>query len=152
VGDTVKESEARSARPGGKRTKKALEKTALDDFVMYKKAYELMEYTYLLLVKLPKVARPTLGAQIEKYTLSVMAQVIEIENYNNRERRYEMLCELDTDLKVLCVLARVANKHYKKQISDKNIEAWCRKLTEIITIAFGWGQKLRGKKDADKAV
>ena len=91
MGDTEKNTVARSARPGGKRTKKALDKTALDDFIMYKRAYELTEYTYLLLVKLPKVARPTLGVQIENYTLSVMAQVIEIENYNNRERRYEML-------------------------------------------------------------
>jgi hypothetical protein len=117
-----------------------------EDSELYKKAYELVIYTYIILPKLPKVARPTLGEQIENRTLSVMRSVIEIGSYHNRERRFEMLAALDADLKVLCVLARVANKHYTKQITAQNREAWLRKLSDIIVIVIGWGQKLSGQK------
>jgi hypothetical protein len=117
-----------------------------EDSELYKKAYELVVYTYIILPKLPKVARPTLGRQIENRTLSVMRSVIEIGSYHNRERRFEMLAALDADLKVLCVLARVANKHHVKQITIQNREAWIRKLSDVIVIVIGWGQKLSGQK------
>jgi len=138
---------ARSARPKGKSTEKL---GSWEDSELYKRAYALVEYTYLLLVKLPKVARPALGTQIETITLSVMRQVIEIGSFHNKDRRFEMLSILDADLKVLCVLARVVNKHYPKQISAQNREAWLKKLTELIVIEIGWAQKLRGQKDIKK--
>jgi hypothetical protein len=120
--------------------------TNWEDSELYKSAYELVGYTYLILPKLPKVARPTLGQQVENRTLSVMRQVIEIGSYHNRDRRFEMLASLDADLKTLCVLIRIANKLYAKQITSQNREAWIRKLTAVIVIVIGWGQRLNGQK------
>jgi hypothetical protein len=126
---------------GRKREAKKL--TNWEDSALYKKAYELVEYTYVLLVKLPKVARPTLGWQIENATLSVMEQVVKIGSFHNRNRRFEMLSQLDADLKVLCVLARVVNKHYPKQVSAQNREAWLGELTDLVVITVGWGKRLK---------
>jgi hypothetical protein len=123
------------------RDKKQIKKWDESDF--YKKAYQLVEYTYILLPKFPKVTRFTLAAQIENRTLAVMRQVIEIGSYHNRQRRFSMLAELDADLRVLCVLARVSNRCYKREITVQNREAWLRKLTELIYITVGWGQRLK---------
>jgi hypothetical protein len=120
------------------------------DMELIKRTESLTEYFYRYIVpKFPKSQRATIGMQMEKLILDILYLAIEIVSYNARNRRHELLLELDLKIKVVCRLVRIARIN-NRAITEQNRDALINKLTELDNITMGWALKLDGKDNKNQ--
>lgn len=110
--------------------------TDLEELKIYKQYVELIHYTLEILEKYPKKERFSLTNEIKNTTMRGMKLIICAQKAFQKQRRMEILHELDVELKFLKVLVRVSYK--KKYINNKNYGAWSRKLSNISNMMGAW--------------
>ena len=108
----------------------------LEALTIYKQYLDMIYYTENILLKYPKSERFALANEIKKATYQGMRKIIEAQKIYNKQKRLEILNELDVELKLIKVMVRVSHK--KKYISDRNYSAWSRKITDNSNLLGGW--------------
>jgi hypothetical protein len=102
---------------------------------LYKTTGWLVDYAYVMLEKFAKKERFGLSIDIKQRTNAVMHKVINVVSYNPFNNREKLLRELSVDVKTLIVLVRVA--YNQRCVSQKNRDAWIRKLVDVDNLAVG---------------
>ena len=113
-----------------------------------KRALELINYTYKLLPKFPKVERHGLCEVLKEGTYKIAQHSSLISSYFERNNREPLLRELYAEIKTMMMFVHVAYVH--GYISSKNLEAWVRKLNDVNTIVAGWLMKMDEARQAAK--
>ena len=108
----------------------------LEDLKIYSKYVDLYSYTYLITEKFPKTEKFSLVTDIKNITYRGLVDIIDAHKEFNRIKRLGYLNNLDSSLKVLKVLVRIAYK--KKYINITNYNAWSRKITDVSNLMYGW--------------
>lgn len=111
----------------------------INELTIYQKYIDLIYYTNKLIIKYPKSERYNLVNEIKNVTYNGMKLIIESQKYKNK--RNNILNELDTNLKYLSVLIRVSYKN--KYINIKNYNAWSYKITVINNLMIGWMKSVK---------
>lgn len=107
-----------------------------EELNIYKQTLELIYYTEEILIKYPKVEKPALVSTIKTTTYDCMKLIIEISKGYNKQKKLNLLNELDSKLKFLKVLIRVSYK--RRYINSNNYSAWSKKLLNIGNLLGGW--------------
>jgi hypothetical protein len=113
-----------------------------------KRALDLINYTYKLLPKFPKVERHGLCEVLKSGTHNIARLSSLIASYFERDNRETLLRELYAEIKTMIKFVHVA--YVQGHISSKNLEAWVRKLNDINSIIVGWLTKIEQTKKAAK--
>ena len=108
----------------------------LEELIIYKQYLEMIYYMEMITIKYPKCEREGLVSVIKEYTYEGMKLIIKINKEYNKNKKIEILNELDVILKMLKVLVRVSYK--RKYINVRNYEAWSRKINLISMSLGGW--------------
>lgn len=108
----------------------------VEDLKIYKQYVELIYYTFEIIEKYPKKERYALSNIIKNTTLEGMKLIIRAQKEFQKQRRVEVLHQLDVQLKYLKVLIRVSHK--KKYINSRNYAAWSKKITNISNMMGAW--------------
>jgi len=103
----------------------------LEKFVLYQKYVDFMHYTYLILVKYPKVERFSLSMDMKNILNNGLLKVIYFQKY--RDKTY--LDELDVYLKTFMTYVRISYK--RKYINLNNYRAFSKKYTSLENIRRG---------------
>jgi hypothetical protein len=113
-------------------------KDLVEDLEIYKQVQWLVSYSTNALVKFPKKEKFRGGVAyvIAEETYGCMRSAIEI---GVRKEKFDSLSDLDIRLKYLKAIVRIA--FTKRYISEKNLEVWITKLTDINNIVVGWRKK-----------
>lgn len=107
----------------------------LEELIIYKQYLEMIYYMEMITIKYPKCEREGLVSVIKKYTYEGMKLIIKINKEFNKNKKIEILNELDVILKMLKVLVRVSYK--RKYITSSNYKAWSKKITNIGNLLGG---------------
>jgi hypothetical protein len=110
-----------------------------------RRVLDLLNYSYKLLPKFPKVERHGLAEVIKQGTNKIARYSSLIASYHERNNRPELLRELYAEIKTTIMFIHVA--YVQGYISPKNLEAWCRKLNDVNIIVVGWLRKVPQKKE-----
>ena len=94
---------------------------------------DMAGYAYIVLRHIPKSERFTLGTEIRETIWEGLKLIIKA-NVSRNKRQY--LYELDSDIKVLLALIRVA--HELRIIPTKKYEVFSEKLVELGKMLGGW--------------
>lgn len=113
-----------------------MNKTDVQELIIYKQYLELIYYTEMITEKYPKVEKLALVTTIKNNTYEGMKKIILAYKYYNKQDKLKSLNELDVDLKMLKVLIRISKK--RKYINSKNYEAWSKKINNIGNMLGGW--------------
>lgn len=116
---------------------------------IYKQTLELIYYTEEILIKYPKVEKTALVSTIKLTTYDSMKLIIEISKCYNKQKKLNLLNELDSKLKFLKVLIRVSYK--RKYINSNNYGAWSKKLLNIGNLLGGWINSVVKSKEVVKS-
>ena len=108
----------------------------LEGLMIYKQYIELIYYTEMITIKFPKNEKLSLVSTVKNNTYEGMKKIIEAQKEYAHSKRIVILNELDTQLKMLKVLIRVAYK--SKYISSKNYSAWSKKIFNISNLLGAW--------------
>ena len=104
-----------------------MNKTDVQDLIIYKQYLELIYYTEMITEKYPKVEKLALVTNIKNNTYEGMKKVILAYKYYDKQDKLKCLNELDVDLKMLKVLIRISKK--RKYINKKITRLGVKKLT-----------------------
>ena len=103
---------------------KEVEKTRI-----YQKYLDFISYIEMITEKYPRVAKLSLVPVIKGNLYEGMKNILIAYKIYDKTDKLRYLNNLDINLKMLKVLARVSYK--KKYISIKNYEAWSRKISNV---------------------
>ena len=103
----------------------------LEKLVLYQKYVDYMHYTYMLLVKYPKVERFSLSMDMKNTLNQGLIKVIYFQKF--QDKKY--LDELDVILKTFITYVRISYK--RKYININNYRAFSKKYTTIENIRRG---------------
>jgi hypothetical protein len=139
-------------KPAKKRLKSPVEPTKPTKNlygILYKETGWLVDYSYALLEKFPKKERFGLSIDVKNRANETLHKVIDIISYNPYNNREKLLRALSVDVKTLIALVRVAYK--QRCISEKNRDAWMRKLVSIDNLAIGIAMWLEKEAEREKS-
>ncbi len=108
----------------------------VEGLVIYKQYLDLIYYTENILLKYPKSERFALANEIKNATYQGMRTIIVAQKTYNKQKRLEILNNLDVELKMIKVMVRISHK--KKYISNGNYAAWSKKITDNANLLGGW--------------
>lgn len=113
--------------------------TMLDNLLIYKKYNDFIYYVYILLDKIPKYEKTSIGIDIRNILIKNLELIITIY----KTRNYNLLIKIDTNLLILQNLVRVLYK--RKYITIKNYKAFSTKITEISKMVGGYYKKYQNQ-------
>ena len=111
----------------------------LEDLLIYKKYNDFIYYVYLLLDKIPKYEKTSIGIDIRNKLILNLELIIKM--YKTKE--YNLLLQIDTNMLILKNLVRVLYK--RKYITLKNYKAFSNKVTELSKMVRGYYKKYKDK-------
>lgn len=98
---------------------------------------DLIEYTYDMIRKYPKSEKFALAASIKESMFNSLRLILRANKvYGNKNKRLDILNELDAEIQLQKVFVRISNTN--KYISNSNYVNWSSKLDEIGRILGGW--------------
>lgn len=109
----------------------------INSLIIYKKYNDFIYYVYLLIDKIPKSEKVTIGNDIRNYLLSNLELIIKY--YYSKDINF--LISFTTNLIILNNLIRIIYK--RKYISVKNYNAYVKKSGEIGKINDGLIKSLK---------
>ncbi|RIJ63593.1 diversity-generating retroelement protein Avd [Rummeliibacillus sp. POC4] len=104
------------------------------DLVIYKKAEELLNNVYPVLINFPKSEKFALSQEIKQAFYALLRNILLANNIRHKRRMYQE--EVDAYLKLLLILFNLAKK--QKYITQKKNYQIQQKLSEIGRILGGW--------------
>ena len=111
----------------------------LEDLLIYKKYNDFIYYVYILLEKIPKYEKTSIGIDIRKIMILNLELIIKMYKLKD----YRLLIDIDTNLLILQNLVRVLYK--KKYINLKNYKAFSNKSIELSKMVGGYYKKYKDK-------
>ena len=111
----------------------------IEDLLIYKKYNDFIYYVYILLEKIPKYEKTSIGIDIRKIMILNLELIIKMYKLKN----YSLLIEVDTNLLILQNLVRILYK--RKYINLKNYKAFSNKVTELSKMVGGYYKKYKDK-------
>ncbi len=111
-------------------------KKEVEDTRIYHKYMEFISYVEMITEKYPKVTKTAIVSVIKNNLYAGIQNILCAYKAFEKSEKLKYLNNLDINLKMLKVLARVSYK--KKYISLKNYEAWSRKIYNIGISLGGW--------------
>jgi len=108
-----------------------LEFNMLEKLVLYQKYVDFMHYTYMILMKYPKVERFALVMDMKNNLNQGLSKVIYFQKYHNKD----YLDELDVILKVFITYVRISYK--RKYINLNNYRTFSKKYTLLENVRRG---------------
>ena len=111
----------------------------LEDLLIYKKYNDFIYYVYILLDKIPKYEKTSIGIDIRRIMILNLRLIIMMY----KKKRYQLIIEIDTNLLILQNLVRVLYK--KKYITLKNYKAFSNKIGELFKMIGGYYKKYQDK-------
>lgn len=111
----------------------------LEDLLIYKKYNDFIYYVYILLEKIPKYEKTSIGIDIRHIMILNLELIIKLYKLKD----YKILIDIDTNLLILQNLVRVLYK--KKYINIKNYKAFSNKASELSKMVGGYYKKYKDK-------
>ncbi len=108
----------------------------IEETRIYQLYIDYIGYMEMITEKYPNVTKNGIVSAIKKYLYDGMENILKAYKCFEKKDKLSYLNELDINLKMLKVLARVSHK--KKFISRRNYEAWSRKINNIGKSLGGW--------------
>lgn len=109
-------------------------KVKATDLIIYKKAEELLNFVYPIVVNFPKAEKFALAQEIKQAFYALLRNILLANNIRHKRRYYQE--EADAYIKLLLVLFNVAKK--QKYITQKKNYQIQIRLEEIGRILGGW--------------
>ncbi len=104
------------------------------DLVIYKKAEELLNFVYPIVINFPQSEKFALSQEIKQAFYALLRNILLANNIRYKRRSYQE--EIDAYIKLLLVLFNLAKK--QKYITQKKNFQIQMKLEEIGRILGGW--------------
>lgn len=104
------------------------------DLVIYKKAEELLNFIYPIVINFPNAEKFALSQEIKQSFYALLRNIMLANNIRHKRRLYQE--EIDAYVKLLLVLFNVAKK--QKYITQKKNLQIQQMLAEIGRILGGW--------------
>lgn len=111
----------------------------LEDLIIYKKYNDFIYYLYILLDKIPKYEKTSIGIDIRNIMILNLELIISMY----KKKDYKLLINIDTNLLILQNLVRILYK--RKYISIKNYKAFSNKITILRKLVGGYYKKYKDK-------
>ncbi len=111
-------------------------KKEIEDTRIYQLYIDYIYYIEMITEKYPRFSKFAIVSVIKKNLYDGMKNILSAYKAFEKKDKLSYLNELDINLKMLKVLARVSYK--KKYINIKNYEAWSRKINNIGSCLGGW--------------
>ena len=111
-------------------------KKSVEDIKIYKTYLDFICYIEMLTEKYPKNIKNSFVPIIKKSLYAGMKNILFAYKVFEKQEKLTKLSELDINLKMLKVYARISYR--KKYINIRNYEAWSRKLNNISIALGGW--------------
>ena len=109
------------------------------DLIIYKKAEDLLDFVYPVLINFPNAEKFALSQEIKQAFYALLRNIMLANNIRTKRRLYQE--EVDAHLKLLLVLFTVAKK--QKYITQKKNVQIQQRLTEIGKLLGGWMKAAR---------
>lgn len=108
----------------------------VEETKIYQIYIDYISYIEMITEKYPNSTKTGIVSTIKKYLYIGMEDILCAYKAFEKKDKLVYLNQLDINLKMLKVLARVSYK--KKYINIKNYEAWSRKINKVCTSLGGW--------------
>lgn len=106
-----------------------------DNFLLFRKSYDLVLWLYPILDRMPKAHRPVLGAEIERTVISLVISVIRANKSSGPERE-SLQRRISRDLDVVRILMRLMKD--LRFMSVKQYAAGADRANEIGRMLSSW--------------
>lgn len=113
---------------------------AIEDLIVFQKAYDFLVWQKAIVKHLSKVHKYSIGIQLENETLDLLKQIVRTNI--SRENKREGIIECLAALEVIKVLIRVGHEFNKEGgISAAHYETASEKIVELGKLLGAWLKK-----------
>ena len=118
------------------------ENAGLKELKIYQKAYDFHTYIHALVIRLARIHKYSLGAELESATLHLISDIVRAYYFRDKEKT-DMLCECLVTLEIIQIYVRMGYEvRMEGGISAKNYEVASQKIDELRKMIFVWRRSL----------
>lgn len=108
----------------------------MSGFLLFERMTKVLEYGYIALRQFPRAEKYKLAADLKEQMFRIIRLIIRANKARERERRLELIEELDVDLELLRVQIELAKD--LQLLPFKKYGIWITKVDEVGRLIGGW--------------